>query len=49
MASLKLNLIHLQEIAKRQLEEEKKQTKLLVVALGLIILQIVSIVILVKG
>ena len=49
MASLKLNLIHLQEIAKRQLEEEKKQTKLLVVVLGLIILQIVSIVMLVKG
>lgn len=46
MASLKLNLIHLQEIAKRQLEEEKKQTKLLVVATGLIILQIVTMIIL---
>lgn len=41
MASAKLYLIHIQEIAKKSLEEEKKQTKLLIVVLFLVVLNMI--------
>jgi hypothetical protein len=40
MASIKFHLIHIEELAKKALEEEKLQTKLLIVVAGLIVVNI---------
>lgn len=40
MASIKLHLIHAEEIARKTLEEEKLQTKVLIVIAGLIVVNI---------